>query len=151
MCAHYYPFMRVLTPTNLQSTVMLTANVSFLAIPGVVIIPQNTGPSNAWINPSPAQITSSISLVFSIGSIITGLLVIRRHRNMMTKDPRSAVGSNLLTSHSELMGFPSQWHDIGYEKSWSAQAVGLEPLAIAFSLTYTLLMWSYVIFKCSAL
>ncbi|KAN0140937.1 hypothetical protein V8E53_001381 [Lactarius tabidus] len=108
----------------LYSTVMLTANVSFLAIPGVVIIPQNTGPSNAWINPSPAQITSSISLVFSIGSIITGLLVIRRHRNMMTKDPRTA------------------WHDIGYEKSWSAQAVGLEPLAIAFSLTYTLLMWS---------
>lgn len=80
-----------------QSTVMLTANVSFLAIPGVIIVPQS--PPNAWIKPSLAQITSSISLVFSIGSIITGLLPIRRNRTMMTKDPRKAVSSNFLTSH----------------------------------------------------
>lgn len=124
---------------------MLTANVSFLAIPGVIIIPQNTGPQNAWINPSLAQITSSISLVCSIGSIITGLMAIRRHRNMMTQDARSAVSSNLLASHSELIGF--QWRDLVGE-SWSA--FGPEPLAIAFSLTYALLMWSYVIFISSA-
>ena len=124
---------------------MLTANVSFLAIPGVIIIPQNTGPQNAWINPSLAQITSSISLVCSIGSIITGLMAIRRHRNMMTQDARSVVSSNLLASHSELIGF--QWRDLVGE-SWSA--FGPEPLAIAFSLTYALLMWSYVIFISSA-
>ena len=124
---------------------MLTANVSVLAIPGVIIIPQNTGPQNAWINPSLAQITSSISLVCSIGSIITGLMAIRRHRNMMTQDARSAVSSNLLASHSELIGF--QWRDLVGE-SWSA--FGPEPLAIAFSLTYALLMWSYVIFISSA-
>lgn len=124
---------------------MLTANVSFLAIPGVIIIPQNTGPQNAWINPSLAQITSSISLVCSIGSIITGLMAIRRHRNMMTQDARSAVSSNLLASHSELIGF--QRRDLVGE-SWSA--FGPEPLAIAFSLTYALLMWSYVIFISSA-
>ena len=124
---------------------MLTANVSFLAIPGVIIIPQNTGPQNAWINPSLAQITSSISLVCSIGSIITGLMAIRRHRNMMTQDARSAVSSNLLASHLELIGF--QWRDLVGE-SWSA--FGPEPLAIAFSLTYALLMWSYVIFISSA-
>jgi hypothetical protein len=80
-----------------QSTVMLTANVSFLAIPGVIIIPQNA--PNAWIKPSLAQITSSISLVFSIGSIVTGLLLIRRNRTMMTKEPRKAVSSNSLTLH----------------------------------------------------
>jgi hypothetical protein len=78
---------------------MLAANVAFLAIPGVIVVSQNTNPQNAWIKPSPAQITSSISLVFSIGSIITGLLLIQRNRMMMTKDPRSAVSRNLLTSH----------------------------------------------------
>lgn len=83
-----------------QSTVMLAANVAFLAIPGVIIAPQYPPPANEWIDPSPAQIISSISLMFSIGSIITGLLLIRRNRNMMTKEPRNAVSSNLLTYSS---------------------------------------------------
>ncbi|KAH9162671.1 hypothetical protein EDB89DRAFT_1860659, partial [Lactarius sanguifluus] len=111
----------------LYSTVMLAANVAFLAIPGVIIappFPTTPGP-NPWIKPSPAQITSSISLVFSIGSIITGLLLIRRNRNMMTKDPKSA------------------WY---YLQGMNWPVVGLEPLAIVFSLTYALLLWSYVIF-----
>jgi len=77
---------------------MLTANVPFLAIPGVIVVPQNT-----WIKPSPAQITSSISLMFSVGSIITGLLLIRRNRMMMTKEPKKAVSSNPLASHSKLI------------------------------------------------
>ncbi|KAI9446144.1 hypothetical protein H4582DRAFT_1843464 [Lactarius indigo] len=105
----------------LYSTVMLAANVAFLAIPGVIVVPQNTSSPNAWIKPSPAQIASSISLVFSIGSIITGLLLIRRNRTMMTKDPKSA------------------WYYL-YGMNWPV--VGLEPLAIVFSLTYALLMWS---------
>ncbi|KAI9459419.1 hypothetical protein BJY52DRAFT_1223044 [Lactarius psammicola] len=104
-----------------QSTVMLAANVAFLAIPGVIVVPQNTNLQNAWINPSPAQITSSISLVFSLGSIITGLLLIRRYRTMMTKDSKSA------------------WY---YLHGMNWPVVGLEPLAIIFSLTYALLMWS---------
>ena len=41
--------------------------------------------------------------MFSIGSIITGLLLIRRNRNMMTKEPRHAVSSNPLTYSSELI------------------------------------------------
>ncbi|KAH9032507.1 hypothetical protein EDB84DRAFT_1490726 [Lactarius hengduanensis] len=105
----------------LYSTVMLTANVAFLAVPGVIVVPQYPIPPNTWIKPSPAQIASSISLVFSIGSIITGLLLIRRNRTMMTKDPNSV------------------WHYL-YGMKWPV--VGLEPLAIAFSLTYALLMWS---------
>ncbi|KAH8989157.1 hypothetical protein EDB86DRAFT_3081157 [Lactarius hatsudake] len=118
----------------LYSTVMLAANVAFLAIPGVIIAPPyptppvpNAPPTpKTWIEPSPAQITSSISLVFSIGSIITGLLLIRRNRTMMTKGPKSA-----------LIGF--QWYYLhGMKKRW----FGLEPLAIIFSLTYALLMWS---------
>ncbi|KAH9005403.1 hypothetical protein EDB86DRAFT_2825063 [Lactarius hatsudake] len=113
----------------LYSTVMLAANVAFLAIPGVIIPPPypnppgpNDPPSpNPWIKPSPAQIISSISLVFSVGSIITGLLLIRRNRTMMTKDPKSA------------------WY---YLHGMNWPIVGLEPLAIVFSLTYALLMWS---------
>ena len=78
---------------------MLAANVAFLAIPGVILAPQYPPSTKPWIRPSPAQITSSISLVFSIGSIITGLLLIRRNRTMMTKDPRNAVSNKPITSH----------------------------------------------------
>jgi hypothetical protein len=66
---------------------MLAANVGFLAIQGVIVVPSNGG----WIKASPAQIASSMSLVFSIGSIISGLLLIRRNRTMATQDPRTAV------------------------------------------------------------
>jgi len=75
-----------LTPQHRQSTVVLAANVAFLAIPGVVVVP-----SKGWIIASPAQIASSMSLVFSIGSIITGLLLIRRNRTMGTQAPETAV------------------------------------------------------------
>ncbi|KAH8995331.1 hypothetical protein EDB92DRAFT_196297 [Lactarius akahatsu] len=123
--AYWKGFMQKLvsewTEFVLYSTVMLAANVAFLAIPGVIVVPQNTSPPNAWILPSPAQMASSISLVFSIGSVITGLLLIRRNRNMMTKDPQSA----LRYLHRKMM-----------------PRFGLEPLAIVFSLTYALLMWS---------
>ena len=66
---------------------MLAANVGFLAIQGVVVVP----PDGGWIKASPSQIASSMSLVFSIGSIITGLLLIRRNRTMATQDPGAAV------------------------------------------------------------
>jgi hypothetical protein len=66
---------------------MLTANVTFLAVQGVIVIPSDGG----WIKASPAQIASTISLVYSIGSIITGLLLIRRHRAMVAQDARTAV------------------------------------------------------------
>ncbi len=68
---------------------MLAGNVGFLAIPGVIVVPPDSSPG--WIKASPAQIASSMSLVFSIGSIIAGLLLIRRNRTMGTQDPRTAV------------------------------------------------------------
>jgi len=95
----------------LYSTVMLAANVAFLAIQGVV--PQN--------DTSAAQIASSISLVFSIGSIVTGLLLIRRNRTMAMQDT--------ITAWNYLYGMKKPFFY-------------LEPLAIIFSLTYALLMWS---------
>ncbi|KAH9168453.1 hypothetical protein EDB89DRAFT_2231812 [Lactarius sanguifluus] len=118
--AHWKEFMQKLvsqwTEFVLYSTVMLAANVAFLAIPGVIVIPPDTR-----IRPSSVQTASSISLVFSIGSIITGLLLIRHNHMMMTKNPKNA------------------WH---YLHGMKWPAVGFEPLAIVFSLTYALLMWS---------
>jgi hypothetical protein len=55
---------------------MLASNVGFLAVQGIK---------------ASAQIASSISLVFSLGSIITGLLLIRRNRTMAAQDPGTAV------------------------------------------------------------
>jgi len=107
----------------LYSTVMLAANVAFLAMPGVINLP--TDGSKGWIKASPAQTASSMSLVFSIGSIIAGLLLIRRNRTMGTQDPRTAC--DYLDSMT--------WGDFH-----------LEPLAVLFSLTYALLMWSVCVF-----
>ena len=62
---------------------MLAGNVAFLAVQGVTVAPPKA--------PSPAQIASSVSLVFSLGSIIAGLLLIRRNRTMAMQDPATAV------------------------------------------------------------
>jgi hypothetical protein len=76
---------------------MLAVNVGFLAIQGVIVVPQS---GNEWIRASPAQIASSISLVFTVGSIITGLLLIRRNRTMAMQDTQTAV--RLLPSFQRL-------------------------------------------------
>jgi hypothetical protein len=60
---------------------MLATNVAFLAIPNLI----PTGGTSL------AQMFSSTSLVFSIGSIITGLVLIRRNRTMMEEDAKTAV------------------------------------------------------------
>jgi hypothetical protein len=75
-------------PLGRQATVMLTANVAFLTIQDVIVVPQS---GSEWIRASHAHIASSISLVFSIGRIITGLLLIRRNRTMATQDAATAV------------------------------------------------------------
>ncbi|KAI0289786.1 hypothetical protein B0F90DRAFT_1672279 [Multifurca ochricompacta] len=103
----------------LWSTVMLTANVGFLAIPGVVLSNLSgssiTSASQVLIFTSPAQIASSLSIEASIGSIVIGLLLFRHNRSKQEEDPQARV-------------------------------FGLEPMAIIFSLPWALLMWSYVVF-----
>jgi hypothetical protein len=78
-----------------QSTVMLTANVSFLAIPGVVITNLSgapvTSPSQLMISTSPAQIASSLSIQASVGSIVIGLLLLRHNRTKKKDEPAGAV------------------------------------------------------------
>lgn len=62
---------------------MLSVNVGFLAIPGVVLTSNNT--------PTPSQIVSYLSLVASVGSIVVGLLLVRHHRTKQEEDPYGAV------------------------------------------------------------
>lgn len=60
------------TLTVLQATVLLNANVAFLAISTVT-------PEPDAINA--AQITSYVSVIASVGSILTGLLLTRQYRD----------------------------------------------------------------------
>ncbi|KAH9985510.1 hypothetical protein BJV77DRAFT_113135 [Russula vinacea] len=117
------------TDIILWSTVMLTANVGFLAIPGVVLSNLSgtniTAASQVVIFTSPSQIASSLSVLASIGSIMIGLLLVRHNRTKQKEDP---AGASTYLFHS------------------SHRIFGLEPMAIIFSLPWALLMWSMVIF-----
>ncbi len=81
----------------IQSTVMLTANVGFLAIPGVVLSNLSgssiTNANQVFIFTSSSQIASSLSVEASIGSIVTGLLLARHNRTKQKEDPAGAVSS----------------------------------------------------------
>jgi hypothetical protein len=74
---------------------MLTANVGFLAIPGVVISNINnrliTSADQLNIFVSVSQIASSMSILASVGSIVIGLLLIRHNRSKQKEDPAGAV------------------------------------------------------------
>jgi hypothetical protein len=74
---------------------MLTANVGFLAIPGVVLsnLSGSTimSASKVIIFTSAAQIASSLSIEASVGSIVIGLLLVRHNRTKQKEDPTGAV------------------------------------------------------------
>jgi len=99
----------------LNSTVMLAANVSFLSVPGVI-----PNQANGWTKPSTAQVASCMSLVFSIGGIISGLLLIR-------------------STHTAGQGASTTW-------DYSDNKNDLEPSATMYSLPFGLLMWSVCMF-----
>ena len=65
-----------------QATVLLNANVAFLAIPSV-----DTGDGHV----SAAQISSYLSIVTSVGCILVGLLLIRQHRVKSKETAEEAV------------------------------------------------------------
>jgi hypothetical protein len=74
---------------------MLTANVGFLAIPGVVLSNLGgkniTNESQVIIFTSPAQIASSLSMIANVGSIVNGLLLVRFNRARSKENPGGAV------------------------------------------------------------
>jgi len=101
----------------LYSTVMLNANVAFLSIQSV--------DTYSYPYRSPAQISSYCSITASIGSIILGLILVRQSR---TKNRET----------------PDQVQE--FLNTWTHPWLGLETLAIMFSLPYALLMWGMVSF-----
>ena len=74
---------------------MLTANVGFLAIPGVVLSnisgTEITRAKEVVIFTSASQIASSLSMGASVGSIMIGLLLVRHNRTKQKEDPAGAV------------------------------------------------------------
>jgi hypothetical protein len=73
---------------------MLTANVGFLAIPGVVVSNLNsniTKTSDLHIYTSVSQIVSCMSVEASVGSIVIGMLLVRHNRTKQKEDPAGAV------------------------------------------------------------
>jgi len=114
---------------TLWSTVMLTVDVSFLTIPGVV--PYNLQNGVLTVTPqmtilgSVAEGFAIISLGASIGSIIIRLLLMRNNRTKQEAEPHDA------------------WD---YLFQSSRRYFGLELMAIVFSLPWALLMWSMLMF-----
>ncbi|RPD75534.1 hypothetical protein L226DRAFT_545397 [Lentinus tigrinus ALCF2SS1-7] len=100
----------------LYATVLLNANVAFLAIPSV-----DNGPNDI----TAAQISSYLSIITSVGSILLGLLLIRQHR---VKAKETADDAN------------------AFLRSRKHKMLGLETLAIIYSLPYAMLMWGMVTF-----
>ena len=81
---------------------MLAVNVGFLAIPGVVLSNINgnnlTSASQVIIFTSPTQIASCLSVQASIGSIVVGMPLLRRHMTKGQNDPAGVVsGQSHLT------------------------------------------------------
>jgi hypothetical protein len=77
----------------IQATVMLTVDVSFLTIPGVVLsTPSNpTNPNKENILTSPALIAIILSLEASIASIVIGMILARYNSNKVNRPPTHAV------------------------------------------------------------
>ncbi|KAJ6588820.1 hypothetical protein B0H19DRAFT_220413 [Mycena capillaripes] len=104
---------------TLYATVVLNANVAFLAIQSV----DNNGFTNP--NRSPTQISSYLSMLTSIGAIIIGLLLVKQNRDRDRVTAPDAAKFIFNRTHPTL---------------------GLETLAILYSLPYAMLIWSMVSF-----
>ncbi|TFK49086.1 hypothetical protein OE88DRAFT_1646661 [Heliocybe sulcata] len=102
-----------------KTTVMLTVDISFLAIQSVDVGSQEVNLRCA------AQIAIYLSTVASVGSIILGLLLSRQHRAIARDDAEVAQA---------------------YLFGKLDASRGLETLAIMYSLPYALLMWAMVTF-----
>lgn len=104
----------------LFATVMLNANMALLAIQS---IDEVTPPFR-----SPTQIASYLSVVASIGSILLGLLLIKMNRIRLTETAPDALR---------------------FLDERVSKVVGLEMLAILYSLPFAFLMWGMIGFLCA--
>ncbi|KAF8259662.1 hypothetical protein EI94DRAFT_1902876, partial [Lactarius quietus] len=124
----------------LASTVMLSVNVSFLAIPGVVITNLNsniTNTSQVVMLTSPAQIASCMSIVASVGSIVIGLILINDSSPEQDARLPSAVSEQKYLGLCSWLSILRQSH---YLRQKTHRHFGLEPIFIIFGLPWGLLM-----------
>ncbi|KAJ6473541.1 hypothetical protein C8R47DRAFT_1053619 [Mycena vitilis] len=104
---------------TLYATVLLNANVAFLAIQSV----DNNG--NIHLSRSPTQLSSYVSMLTSIASIMIGLLLTKQNRNR-----------DVVTAPDAAKFISNRTH----------RTLGLETLAILYSLPYAMLIWSMLSF-----
>jgi hypothetical protein len=123
---------------------MLSANVGFLAVPGVILSNLNgsnvTSAKQVVIFTSPAQIASCVSIVTSVGGLVVALLLIREYRLRLEEDTQSNVSETQI----HLICLIPRKHQLTHLKTVSYRIFGFEPIAIVFSLPWALLLWSYV-------
>jgi hypothetical protein len=113
-----------MTSFLLQGTVLLNANISFLEV-------------GTFHSSGAVQVASYMSTLASIGSIISGLLLLRQTK---TSDKNTAVAT--------VSGSISCWtctllriRKRDYLYSFRHPTRGLEILAIVYGLPYALVMW----------
>jgi hypothetical protein len=106
---------------------LLNANVAFLAIQSI---------DTNHPNRSGAQISSYGSIIVSVGSIILGLLLERQNR---TKDRESAEAA--VSAYIHRSSYAKEPYQSSFLARMSHPSLGLETLAIMYSLPYALLMW----------
>ncbi|KAJ6595731.1 hypothetical protein DFH09DRAFT_973865 [Mycena vulgaris] len=105
---------------TLYATVVLNANVAFLSIQSV-----DQGGTFDQPGRTPTQISSYLSMLTSIGAILIGLLLLKQNRN---RDRETAVDAARFISNR------------------THPTLGLETLAVLYSLPYAMLIWSMVSF-----
>ena len=127
------PLLRTLTHL-VQATVLLNANVAFLAIPSV-----DTGEN---ISRTPQQIISYISVMTGAGSILIGLLLQRQYRVKPKDTVDEAVGLLSFEIFRLLIYLSSP--QVSFLNARTHPTRGVETLAILYSLPYALLIWRYV-------
>ncbi|KIJ66581.1 hypothetical protein HYDPIDRAFT_38905 [Hydnomerulius pinastri MD-312] len=102
---------------TIYSTVMLAVDVSFLAVPGVV-------PDDPTIQPL-CVVAAYVSTLCAVGSL---------------------VASVILSGQSRKTGFSTADTTVQYMASMTSTLVGIDHLAIMYSVPYGLLMWGMVSF-----
>lgn len=84
-----------------------------------------------------AQIASFVSTIASIGSTVIGLLLIRQYR----LKPKDTAQDAVRECPAEIARFLTLCTQLNYLASRRHPTLGLETLAIMYSLPYALLMW----------
>ncbi|KLO11175.1 hypothetical protein SCHPADRAFT_486100 [Schizopora paradoxa] len=109
------------TQQVLISSVLVTTNVLFLAVP--VVLPKSGIPPNQ--SAPPAVVATQVSLLLTLGGTIIGLLLFHEHRRKENRSAQAAADFLSRRSH---------------------RSRGLEALAILYSLPFSLLMWGMLSF-----